>query len=160
MQGAGPAVGQLWTELQEDSLGPGPESSARGGIPASFLQAVAALQAPVLLPPPQQQQQQSALGSGTTGAPPGGDTGPMSSPAASNSGSIASASLPASLSMGSMPRWATGAGGGAVTGAFAALEDAVGHAVSRRLSRVEGRLAAVMERLEGFLDAADPSSGK
>lgn len=40
------------------------------------------------------------------------------------------------------------------------MEEAVGREVSRRLSTVEDRLGAVMERLEGFLDSAEVPSEK
>ena len=160
-QGVGAIGGDRWTELQNDSMGRGSESSSRGSLPVDFSQA------------PQhasQQQQQSSFGNSLPRTS-GSETDALSSSEASrftsnpNPNSNSSAAMPTSLSMGSMPRSAGGSGevGGGAGGAAAtaaAVEEAVGREVSRRLSAVEDRLGAVMERLEGFLDAADPASEK
>lgn len=156
-QGAGNVGGDRWTQLQNnDSLGHGPETSARGSLPVTFSQAApgAAPQAP----PPQQQR--SLLGSGLP-RPSGSETDALSSSAVSSS---STGMMPTSLSMGSISRSAggsgevgVGAGSGSGSAAVAGLEETVGREVSRRLSAVEDRLGAVMERLEAFLDAADAS---
>lgn len=161
-QGVGAIGGDRWTELQNDSMGRGSESSSRGSLPVAFSQAPQHAS--------QQQQQQSSFGNSLPRTS-GSETDALSSSEASrftsnpNPNSNSSAAMPTSLSMGSMPRSAggsgeVGAGAGGAAATAAAVEEAVGREVSRRLSAVEGRLGAVMERLEGFLDAADPASEK
>lgn len=140
-QGARP-VGDRWTDLQHESTGRGPESTAREPLPDGFLQQKRQQQQHLLQP--QQQPHSAAVPNAS-----------IESDDHSSSAATFPFSTPTSLSAASLMANPGGGGGEVGIGVeTSAIEDAVSREVSRRMSGIEARFGAVMGRLESFLDAA------